>query len=202
MRKYQLHDPGNQSYEMKFSDDQNDDRREDPRRDSSSGEKRKGGVLSLVLLALAFIALVSGMLYFLVFRSSNNMKTFSENAIAFNVDYDKNDETMDSLTEIDEHSGQFNTLSEIVPEGQAGELALILMTASNDQNDMNHPYKQVTMQAVFSNTTSKLVYLSGSYTYYSTPVKKYSYLLSAVHLHIRSMNRFALWIRRIILHRK
>ena len=24
MRKYQLHDPGNQSYEMKFSDDQND----------------------------------------------------------------------------------------------------------------------------------------------------------------------------------
>lgn len=175
MRKYQLHDPGNQSYEMKFSDDQNDDRREDPRRDPSSGEKRKGGVLSLVLLALAFIALVSGMLYFLVFRSSNNMKTFSENAIAFNVDYDKNDETMDSLTEIDEHSGQFNTLSEIVPEGQAGELALILMTASNDQNDMDHPYKQVTMQAVFSNTTSKLVYLSGSYTYYSTPVKKYSY---------------------------
>ena len=175
MRKYQLHDPGNQSYEMKFSDNQNDDRREDPRRDPSSGEKRKGGVLSLVLLALAFIALVSGMLYFLVFRSSNNMKTFSENAIAFNVDYDKNDETMDSLTEIDEHSGQFNTLSEIVPEGQAGELALILMTASNDQNDMDHPYKQVTMQAVFSNTTSKLVYLSGSYTYYSTPVKKYSY---------------------------
>ena len=175
MRKYQLHDPGNQSYEMKFSDDQNDNGREDPRRDSSSGEKRKGGVLSLVLLALAFIALVSGMLYFLVFRSSNNMKTFSENAIAFNVDYDKNDETMDSLTEIDEHSGQFNTLSEIVPEGQAGELALILMTASNDQNDMDHPYKQVTMQAVFSNTTSKLVYLSGSYTYYSTPVKKYSY---------------------------
>ncbi|MDY6063892.1 MAG: ATP-dependent zinc metalloprotease FtsH [Candidatus Enterosoma sp.] len=175
MRKYQLHDPGNQSYEMKFSDDQNDNGREDPRRDPSSGEKRKGGVLSLVLLALAFIALVSGMLYFLVFRSSNNMKTFSENAIAFNVDYDKNDETMDSLTEIDEHSGQFNTLSEIVPEGQAGELALILMTASNDQNDMNHPYKQVTMQAVFSNTTSKLVYLSGSYTYYSTPVKKYSY---------------------------
>ncbi|MDD7617311.1 MAG: ATP-dependent zinc metalloprotease FtsH [Candidatus Enterosoma sp.] len=175
MRKYQLHDPGNQSYEMKFSDDQNDNGREDPRRDPSSGEKRKGGVLSLVLLALAFIALVSGMLYFLVFRSSNNMKTFSENAIAFNVDYDKNDETMDSLTEIDEHSGQFNTLSEIVPEGQAGELALILMTASNDQNDMDHPYKQVTMQAVFSNTTSKLVYLSGSYTYYSTPVKKYSY---------------------------
>ncbi len=175
MRKYQLHEPGNQSYEMKFSDNQNDDRREDPRRDPSSGEKRKGGVLSLVLLALAFIALVSGMLYFLVFRSSNNMKTFSENAIAFNVDYDKNDETMDSLTEIDEHSGQFNTLSEIVPEGQAGELALILMTASNDQNDMDHPYKQVTMQAVFSNTTSKLVYLSGSYTYYSTPVKKYSY---------------------------
>ena len=174
MRKYQLHDPGNQSYEMKFSDDQNDDRREDPRRDPSSGEKRKGGVLSLVLLALAFIALVSGMLYFLVFRSSNNMKTFSENAIAFNVDYDTNGE-MDSLTEIDEHSGQFNTLSEIVPEGQAGELALILMTASNDQNDMDHPYKQVTMQAVFSNTTSKLVYLSGSYTYYSTPVKKYSY---------------------------
>ena len=174
MRKYQLHDPGNQSYEMKFSDDQNDDRREDPRRDPSSGEKRKGGVLSLVLLALAFIALVSGMLYFLVFRSSNNMKTFSENAIAFNVDYDTDGE-MDSLTEIDEHSGQFNTLSEIVPEGQAGELALILMTASNDQNDMNHPYKQVTMQAVFSNTTSKLVYLSGSYTYYSTPVKKYSY---------------------------
>ena len=174
MRKYQLHDPGNQSYEMKFSDDQNDDRREDPRRDPSSGEKRKGGVLSLVLLALAFIALVSGMLYFLVFRSSNNMKTFSENAIAFNVDYDT-DGNMDSLTEIDEHSGQFNTLSEIVPEGQAGELALILMTASNDQNDMNHPYKQVTMQAVFSNTTSKLVYLSGSYTYYSTPVKKYSY---------------------------
>lgn len=174
MRKYQLHDPGNQSYEMKFSDDQNDDRREDPRRDPSSGEKRKGGVLSLVLLALAFIALVSGMLYFLVFRSSNNMKTFSENAIAFNVDYDTDGE-MDSLTEIDEHSGQFNTLSEIVPEGQAGELALILMTASNDQNDMDHPYKQVTMQAVFSNTTSKLVYLSGSYTYYSTPVKKYSY---------------------------
>ena len=174
MRKYQLHDPGNQSYEMKFSDDQNDDRREDPRRDPSSGEKRKGGVLSLVLLALAFIALVSGMLYFLVFRSSNNMKTFSENAIAFNVDYDTDGE-MDSLTEIDEHSGQFNTLSEIVPEGQAGELALILMTASNDQNDINHPYKQVTMQAVFSNTTSKLVYLSGSYTYYSTPVKKYSY---------------------------
>lgn len=174
MRKYQLHDPGNQSYEMKFSDDQNDDRREDPRRDPSSGEKRKGGVLSLVLLALAFIALVSGMLYFLVFRSSNNMKTFSENAIAFNVDYDTNGE-MDSLTEIDKHSGQFNTLSEIVPEGQAGELALILMTASNDQNDMDHPYKQVTMQAVFSNTTSKLVYLSGSYTYYSTPVKKYSY---------------------------
>ena len=174
MRKYQLHDPGNQSYEMKFSDDQNDDRREDPRRDPSSGEKRKGGVLSLVLLALAFIVLVSGMLYFLVFRSSNNMKTFSENAIAFNVDYDT-DGNMDSLTEIDEHSGQFNTLSEIVPEGQAGELALILMTASNDQNDMNHPYKQVTMQAVFSNTTSKLVYLSGSYTYYSTPVKKYSY---------------------------
>ena len=174
MRKYQLHDPGNQSYEMKFSDDQNDNGREDPRRDPSSGEKRKGGVLSLVLLALAFIALVSGMLYFLVFRSSNNMKTFSENAIAFNVDYDTDGE-MDSLTEIDEHSGQFNTLSEIVPEGQAGELALILMTASNDQNDMNHPYKQVTMQAVFSNTTSKLVYLSGSYTYYSTPVKKYSY---------------------------
>ena len=174
MRKYQLHDPGNQSYEMKFSDDQNDDRREDPRRDPSSGEKRKGGVLSLVLLALAFIALVSGMLYFLVFRSSNNMKTFSENAIAFNVDYDKNGK-MDSLTEIDKYSNQFNTLSEIVPEGQAGELALILMTASNDQNDMDHPYKQVTMQAVFSNTTSKLVYLSGSYTYYSTPVKKYSY---------------------------
>lgn len=174
MRKYQLHDPGNQSYEMKFSDDQNDNGREDPRRDPSSGEKRKGGVLSLVLLALAFIALVSGMLYFLVFRSSNNMKTFSENAIAFNVDYDTDGE-MDSLTEIDEHSGQFNTLSEIVPEGQAGELALILMTASNDQNDMDHPYKQVTMQAVFSNTTSKLVYLSGSYTYYSTPVKKYSY---------------------------
>ena len=174
MRKYQLHDPGNQSYEMKFSDDQNDDRREDPRRDPSSGEKRKGGVLSLVLLALAFIALVSGMLYFLVFRSSNNMKTFSENAIAFNVDYDTDGE-MDSLTEIDEHSGQSNTLSEIVPEGQAGELALILMTASNDQNDMDHPYKQVSMQAVFSNTTSKLVYLSGSYTYYSTPVKKYSY---------------------------
>ena len=174
MRKYQLHDPGNQSYEMKFSDNQNDDRREDPRRDPSSGEKRKGGVLSLVLLALAFIALVSGMLYFLVFRSSNNMKTFSENAIAFNVDYDKNGK-MDSLTEIDEHSNQFNTLSEVVPEGQAGELALILMTASNDQNDMDHPYKQVTMQAVFSNTTSKLVYLSGSYTYYSTPVKKYSY---------------------------
>ena len=174
MRKYQLHEPGNQSYEMKFSDDQNDNGREDPRRDPSSGEKRKGGVLSLVLLALAFIALVSGMLYFLVFRSSNNMKTFSENAIAFNVDYDTNGE-MDSLTEIDEHSGQFNTLSEIVPEGQAGELALILMTASNDQNDMDHPYKQVTMQAVFSNTTSKLVYLSGSYTYYSTPVKKYSY---------------------------
>lgn len=174
MRKYQLHDPGNQSYEMKFSDDQNDNGREDPRRDPSSGEKRKGGVLSLVLLALAFIALVSGMLYFLVFRSSNNMKTFSENAIAFNVDYDTDGE-MDSLTEIDEHSGQFNTLSEVVPEGQAGELALILMTASNDQNDMDHPYKQVTMQAVFSNTTSKLVYLSGSYTYYSTPVKKYSY---------------------------
>ena len=34
------------------------------------------------------------------------------------------------------------------------------------------------------------------------PMKKYSCLLSAVHLHIRSMNRFALWIRRIILHRK
>ena len=95
MRKYQLHDPGNQSYEMKFSDDQNDNGREDPRRDPSSGEKRKGGVLSLVLLALAFIALVSGMLYFLVFRSSNNMKTFSENAIAFNVDYDT-DGKMDS----------------------------------------------------------------------------------------------------------
>ena len=174
MRKYQLHDPGNQSYEMKFSDDQNDDRREDPRRDPSSGEKRKGGVLSLVLLALAFIALVSGMLYFLVLRSSHNMKTCSENAIAFNVEYDKNGK-IDSLTEHDEHNGQFNTLSEIVPEGQAGELALILMTASNDQNDMDHPYKQVTMQAVFSNTTSKLVYLSGSYTYYSTPVKKYSY---------------------------
>ena len=80
-----------QPYEMKFSDDGNQDpKRNNDRRQNGNnkGGTPNRGYISIILFAIAFITLVALMLYFFVFNTSSPTLTANQNDIVYNIDTD------------------------------------------------------------------------------------------------------------------
>lgn len=86
-------------YEMNFSNGDNGNRG-NHRNNSNSQQPGNKGYVRLILIVCCFIALVSVMLYFFVFRSSSSTVTYSGSDIVYKVDYD-NDGNYDNLSDFE-----------------------------------------------------------------------------------------------------
>ncbi len=166
-----------QSYEMKFSDGEDGNNERPNRRNPGSPQPGNKGYLRLILIVLSFIALVSMMLYFFVFRSSNNVVTYSGSDIVYKVDYDDDGQYDDILDFDKKTTTKDKSLGEFTKE--EGDLAKILLHPSYGAQDKSTPYANLTMTVVLSNQTNKMYYLTGSYTLVDTSgkqsAKKYTY---------------------------
>jgi cell division protease FtsH len=168
-----------QSYEMSFSDDNdNEPDGQDPQggRNPAEGPKHRG-YLSVILLALAFIAIVSLMLYFFAFRSTSTVLSYSDADLAYTVDADRDgtiDQTSDGTPDLSkwDHADGTYALQTVNANGivkNAGDLSTILLNPSSSR---------ATVSVTVSNTSSQVVYLTGNYIALDTTNNKnvkYSY---------------------------
>lgn len=161
-------------YSMNFSDDNNENNQNPNSKATNKNGKNDKGYVPVVLFAIAFIVILALMLYFFVFRTSNNVTTFSDSDLVYNVDIDH-----DGRADTDEQgfpvftkdnssvkAGEFsygNTkeTDNVVMAGNDGEvpaigtLAKVLIDGADNQTTLN-----VTKAYYFDST----YYISGSYT--------------------------------------
>ena len=166
-------------YEMNFSNGDNGNRG-NHRNNSNSQQPGNKGYVRLILIVCCFIALVSVMLYFFVFRSSSSTVTYSGSDIVYKVDYD-NDGNYDNLSDFEtREETKGKSLGDFTKE--EGALASILLHPSYGAQDTNSPYANLTMTVIVSNQSEKQYYLTGSYTYVDSAnaqsAKKYTYQAS------------------------
>ena len=165
-------------YEMKFSD--GSENNGNHKRNSSSQQPGNKGYLRLILIVTCFIALVSVMLYFFVFRSTSEVVTYSGADVVYKVDYDQNG-AIDEHDKITEFETNANTKGKSLGDFtvEEGRLAQILLHPSYGAQDNTSPYANLTMTVVMSNQTSKMYYLTGTYKYVdpnnANSVKKFTY---------------------------
>lgn len=125
---------------------------------TKNGNPNNKGYLRLILIALCFISVVSLLLYFFVFNGTSNTVVFSDNDIAYNVDYDQ-DGKYDNIEDYNPKTdGDFRDV--VVNEGT---LAKILLNATDDSQDATRPYKNVRLQVILSYQNPEMVYLSGDF---------------------------------------
>ena len=172
--------PPNDVYEMDFAAGGEDPHGKKEKTTTEADERERSKSWKVILLGAVFIICVMLGLWLFVGKTSNNKKYFSENAVYYAVDVD-GDGVADPISDYD--PSQHDSLSEVVmvhPNGQpeAGALAQILIYANDDKDNLNYPYKNVQLQVTFSNESSNLVYLSGSYIYVTSNGKT-SYTYSA-----------------------
>lgn len=150
-------------YEMKFSD--GNENNGNHKRNSSSQQPGNKGYLRLILIVTCFIALVSVMLYFFVFRSTSEVITYSGADVRYNVDYD-NDGNYDAISDFDTRSEtKGKSLGDFSVEEEEGELAKILLHPAYGAQDQKSPYANLIMTVVVSNQTNKMYYLTGTFKY-------------------------------------
>ena len=150
-------------YEMKFSD--GNENNGNHKRNSSSQQPGNKGYLRLILIVTCFIALVSVMLYFFVFRSTSEVITYSGADVRYNVDYD-NDGNYDAISEFDTRSEtKGKSLGDFSVKEEEGELAKILLHPAYGAQDQKSPYANLIMTVVVSNQTNKMYYLTGTFKY-------------------------------------
>ena len=165
-------------YTMDFSDNGNNSGGgNNPKggRDNGSKTPQQGGRSSvrLIISALLFMSIIGLILYFFVFRTSNNVTEYSDNAIVYNVDYltgEGNTATRGQDGKADPIEGMYplgsnESLGDYVIKGSEGELAKVLLYPSAQSNSVteNRPYLGVYLTVTFSNQSSKLVILNGGY---------------------------------------
>ncbi len=162
------------SYEMNFSGgDENPKKDETNTKNNGKGTKNDKGYIPVVLFALAFVVVLSLMLYFFVFKNSNTVQEFTDSDIIFNVDTDH-----DGNADVDENGfpvfnnsdsimpGKFNfsgdtkTTDSVVMSGldgsvnKIGQLARILIDAEGNKTILD------VKKAYYFDST---YYLSGTY---------------------------------------
>ena len=149
-------------YEMDFSDDNQGQENEEK---NHHGQKRpqnpRGGksYISVILLAVALVAVIALMLYFFVFRSSTKSVTLNSGDIHYQVDFDPTTEGYDdpqnplpegkTFTIYDETN---NPNGVIVAEGN-------LVPYLVNPSDYN-----LQLTAVQSNVSDQVIYLQGSFS--------------------------------------
>ena len=126
-------------YEMKFSD--GNENNGNHKRNSSSQQPGNKGYLRLILIVTCFIALVSVMLYFFVFRSTSEVVTYSGADVVYKVDYDQNG-AIDEHDKITEFETNANTKGKSLGDFtvEEGRLAQILLHPSYGAQDNTSPY--------------------------------------------------------------
>lgn len=171
MKNFQMMKPEDLSQKtiMEFSG--NDGGQTPPNNGSGKGSgnsmnNNNKGYLRLIIVAVSFIAVVSLLLYFFVFRSTGETRIYSDNAIAYTVDLDhdgKNDDIEDYNPQL---HGDFK---DVVNMDYAGDLAKILINPSlGDASDTTSPYKNVTLRVTLSNQLEDMVYLTGDFVLIET----------------------------------
>ena len=162
------------TYSMNFSDDNNENNQNpNPKATNKNGKNDKGYV-PVVLFAIAFIVILALMLYFFVFRTSNNATAFTDSDLVYNVDLDHDgradtDDQGFPIFNKEGHTvkaGEFSygdtkETDNVVMAGNDGEvpaigaLAKVLIDGVENQTTLN-----VTKAYYFDST----YYISGSYT--------------------------------------
>ena len=145
-------------YQMNFSGDDNrfNDNRQ-PQRQNRNEKQPNRGYWPLILIGIAFVTLVSLLIYFFVFRTNNSVITYGPNDVRYSVDVDGDgevDTTADGYPDLTGYSKNV-IFHNIVVDGTEGTLAKILINASDST--------KVTVKIILSNQTNELVYLQGSY---------------------------------------
>ena len=148
--------PGNEdSYEMKFSNDPDND--EDRRRPNGASSHSPRGYLPVIIAGIVFVILTVLLLYFFVFRNNNSTKTYSDPDVIYSVDVDRDgkaDATEDGMPNLQGFDAS-NSIKDYVIEGSEGEFTKFLL---------NPDVNKLKVTVVFSNATNEMVYLTGSYT--------------------------------------
>lgn len=147
------------SYEMSFTDDQNDGGPTPEKRPDHTQTPQRGGrgwVTVLILFGVFTVTFIL-MLYFFVFKNSIPEDHYTNTDVVYNVDYNGDkafDDPRDFNTKIDYNQHPNPSIDDFVVENSEGALAKYLL----------HPdtYK-TTMAVTRSNATNALVYLNGSY---------------------------------------
>ncbi len=141
---------------MRFSGD------EDPSQNSPRGNKNNTkrptngkGYWPLIALGLLFIGIVTFLIYFFVIRSSNTVQYFGNKDVQYQVV--KGDEVQKTAEGYPDFSfyDSSTAFSDIVVEKSEGELAKKMISAS-EQN-------QIIVKVIYSNESSQVVYLQGTY---------------------------------------
>lgn len=159
---------------MTFSDD--DNRRSNNSNGNggnNAGQPKNKGYIRLLLIAVCFLTVVGLMLYFFVFQSSSNVRTFSENAIFYNIDADSDGKYDELPGEYKYDSG--STIWELTDQDNAGELAQILLHPSKTKDDDANPYKNVVLGVTASYQNENIIYLTGTYIYQVSGQQQKSY---------------------------
>lgn len=166
------------TYQMKFFGGDEDPKKENQNsKNGGKPTKNDKGYIPVVLFALAFVVVLSLMLYFFVFKNSNTAQEFTDSDIIYNVDVNH-----DGKADVDENGfpifnvdsdpdstiapGKFNfagdtkTTDSVVMSGadgnvnKIGELAKILIDAENNKTTLD------VRKAYYFDST---YYLSGTY---------------------------------------
>ncbi len=149
------------SYRMNFSDDGDSPQNPRPERGRHSQNPRGGrSYISVILLALALVAVIALMLYFFVFRSTTYSVSLNNSDFHYQVDYNPDEE------------GYNDPRTEPLPEGKT----FTIYDAETNPNGVIIPVGRfvpylvspddygLTMTAVQSNISSEIIYLQGNYT--------------------------------------
>lgn len=152
-------------YEMDFSEDNQDPESEErPHRNHQRQPNPRGGksYISVILLAVALVAVIALMLYFFVFRSSTRTASFNSGDIHYQVDYDPETEGYDDPTTDPLPEGKTFTIYDATtnPDG-----VLIVNGDHSFVPYLVHPEEYgLQIVAVQSNVSSEVIYLQGSFS--------------------------------------
>ncbi len=141
---------------MRFSGD------EDPSPNSPNGNrnntKRPGngkGYWPLIALGLLFVGIVTFLIYFFVIRSTNSAQYYGNKDVQYEVvNGDKVQKTQEGYPDFSFYDSS-TAFSDIVVEKSEGALAKKMISAS-EQN-------QIIVKVIYSNESSQVVYLQGTY---------------------------------------
>lgn len=144
-------------YEMKFSDDNPNNNNYHPQKQHRNDKQPSRGYWPLILIGIAFVTLVSLLIYFFVFRSNNTVLAYGGKDVQYTVDINQDgtpDATPNGYPDLSNYS-KTTDFKNVVVSGSEGKLAKILINAS-DANKVN-------LRIIYSNQTNEVVYLQGSF---------------------------------------